>query len=123
MVRGFSFLLGVGLIALWFVALGSPVAAPWLTWLLGVAALGSFAISAAGSEFDRDKRLRSSAPIALSLALFGLWITAFATNVVSWMTWWTFAFACCYLVLGVAASGTRASSEAESPFKDQKRAA
>jgi hypothetical protein len=116
MLKKMSAVLGVGLLILWIAGLGSPTAQGWLTWLDGVAALCAFAISGFTPNYA-SKNVRVGQPIALSGGLFALWIIGLATGAVSWLCWWTFAFACAFLALGIACSYERrppiAESEAE----------
>jgi hypothetical protein len=106
MVRGISVFLGIGLVILWIAGLSTPNTAGWLVWLDGIAALCAFAI--AGATVPGVSRAsRAGGPIALSLGLFALWVIGLATNVQSWLAWWTFAFACAFLLLGIAGGASR----------------
>ncbi len=99
MIRIGSGVLGLGLVILWIVGLSNH-ATHWLTWLDGLAALCAFAV-AAMAPTEGVRRNVSSASIALSIGLFVLWIIALAVGASSWLAWWTFAFACAFLLLGV----------------------
>jgi hypothetical protein len=39
--------------------------------------------------------------IGLAVGLFALWIIGMATNGAPWQNWWTFVFACGYLLVGL----------------------
>jgi hypothetical protein len=104
-LKGMSVALGIGLAILWIAGLSSPYAPGWLTWLDGIAALCAFTIAASSQIYETRGR-RMGGPIALSVALFGIAIVALGSGAVAWLSWWTFAFACAFLVLGVAAGGT-----------------
>jgi hypothetical protein len=100
MLRVISFLLGFGLIVLWAVGLGSEQATTWLTWLDGVAAVCAFSVGAIGGR--RPALAAGSTDLLLAMGLFVLWIVALAHRATGWQAWWTFAFACVYLALGMA---------------------
>jgi hypothetical protein len=99
MVRGISVVLGIGLVLLWLVGLSNHASA-WLTWLDGVAALCAFGIALLPEGASRQ--VMSGSPIALAIGLFVLWIIGLAVGAESWLAWWTFAFACAFLLLGIA---------------------
>jgi hypothetical protein len=102
--KGMSFVLGLGLAALWVAGLNSPIAPRWFTWFDGLAAAGAFIVAAMMQSYDtRAKRV--GGPITLAIGLLVLWIIGLATGAVGWMSWWTFAFACGFLTLAVAAGG------------------
>ena len=102
MVRASSIVLGAGLVILWAVGLGNHATA-WLTWLNGLGALCAFGIAAAIVP-NMTLSGRVSPPIVLSIGLFVLWIIALATHAEAWLAWWTFAFACAFLLVGIIAS-------------------
>jgi hypothetical protein len=104
MVRGTSIVLGAGLIILWLVGLGNNASA-WLTWLDGAAALCAFGIAAAIVPDRIGVATAVGAPIALAVGLYVLWIVALAVGSTPWLAWWTFAFACAFLILGLLAIG------------------
>jgi hypothetical protein len=99
MTRGISLILAVGLVVLWLVGL-SRHATPWLTWLNGVGALCAFGIAGVAGERMR-RGFATGTPVALAIGLGVLWIIGLATHAVPWLVWWTFAFACAFLLLGV----------------------
>lgn len=95
MTKSISLLSAIGLTILWIAGLGSPFSASWLTWLDGVAALIGYGVTFGSS--------RVSGPIGLAVGLFALWIIGMATNGAAWQNWWTFAFGCGYLLVGLMA--------------------
>jgi hypothetical protein len=99
MIRASSIALGIGLVVLWLVGLWNGATA-WLTWLNGVGGLVAFGIAA--SVTPRVVGAAAGSPIALSVGLFALWIIALITHATTWLTWWTFAFACAFLMVGMA---------------------
>ena len=102
MFRAIAFVLGLGLVLVWLAGLSSH-ASGWLTWLDGLAALVALAGAAALVEFNRGGTAGSG---FLALGLFVLWIVGLATGATLWLSWWTFAFACAFLVLaGASMSG------------------
>jgi hypothetical protein len=104
MVRNGMILLGVGMLVLWLVGLYHH-ATPWLTWADGLGAL--FAFVAAGSiSAAISRNAMVAAPSAIAAGLFLVWIAALTTVASRWLAWWTFAFACGFLVVGLA-SGSR----------------
>jgi hypothetical protein len=92
--------LAIGLVVLWLAAL-SQHATSWLTWADVVAALCAFAI-AAGAGASVTPGSSATLPLALSVGLAVLWIIGLASHASSWLAWWTFAFACAFLLIGVA---------------------
>src|SRR5690349_21661009 len=106
MVRGWSIALGVGLVILGLAGLSGPFGS-WMAWLDFVAALGSFVIAASIMPTDLETA-RASSPLILSLGLFVMWIVGLVTaSAVGWLSWWNFAFACAYLILGLVANQRR----------------
>jgi hypothetical protein len=107
MVRATSIVLGAGLIALWLIGLGNH-ATPWLTWVDGLAALCAFGLAAAIVSERPNTTVSAIAgpPIFLAVALYVFWIAGLATHATAWLSWWTFVFACAFLVLGLLASTT-----------------
>ena len=100
MFRGVSVALGFGLIILWIAAL-SAHAAPWLTWLDGIAGLIAIVL---GISAARVAQIGVPAGGALALGLFVLWIIALSAHGPLWLAWWTFAFACAFVVLAAAST-------------------
>jgi hypothetical protein len=114
MIKTMALLCAVGLTVLWIAGLGSPFSASWLTWLDGVAALIGYGV-AFGKEGARG-------PILLSVGLFALWVVGIVTNGTTWQSWWTFAFGCGYLLVGlIAPSETHAITPIETESNDHYR--
>lgn len=103
MLRRISAVLGIGLVILWIVGLGSPEAERWLVWLDGAAALCAFGIAGMAPEVS-TRASRVGSTFALSAGLYALWIIGLATDATRWMCWWNFAFACAFLLTGLSAS-------------------
>jgi hypothetical protein len=101
MVRSWAIILGVGLGILWIVGLGSPYAAPWMTWLDGAAAVLAFLVAAMAND-QSSLRMRTRAPMALSLGLFVMAIIGMATNGAPFQNGWNFAFAVLFFLVGRA---------------------
>ena len=99
MARVGAVILGVGLVVLWIVGV-NHAATSWLTWMDGLAGLVSFVVAAlAPSE---PGRASAGGPGVIGFALIGLWIVGMATRATGWLTWWTFAFGCAYVVVAMA---------------------
>jgi hypothetical protein len=105
MVRGISIALGIGLVILWLVGLSNHATA-WLTWFNGLGALAAFGVAASAPEGIATSRA-AGGPFGLSGALFVLWIVAMVTRADHWLAWWTFAFACAFLIVGFLGSSQR----------------
>lgn len=101
MVRGISLVLAIGLVVLWILGL-SQHATGWMTWLDGLGALIGFAI-AGGVTSELSRTAAATGPVALAIGLGVLWIIGLATNASLWLTWWTFAFAVAFLLVGIGA--------------------
>jgi hypothetical protein len=96
MFRPITVALGIGLVVLWIAAL-SAHATPWLTWLDGIAGLGAIALGLAATA--HLARGGMAGGFILAFSLFILWVIALASGVTLWLTWWTFAFACAFVIL------------------------
>ena len=96
-MRTLSVICGVGLAALFFVGLGSPSAAAWITWLDGIAAVCSF-IVAGMIRPTIEYRTFSVGPMTLAIGLFATWIIGLVSNGAPWQNWWNFVFGCCFAV-------------------------
>jgi hypothetical protein len=104
----------MGLIVLWIVGLSTPVirSAAWMVWMIGVAGLVAFVLSGT-SQLVESRERRAAGPLAVSLELFALWILGMSLGVAMWLDWWTFAFACAFLVLGFLAAAYRPRARTE----------
>jgi hypothetical protein len=106
MVRGISILLAIGLFILWIVGLAEH-ATLWLSWLDGLGALCGLLIGASVGQ-GATRGVDVGAPVALAIGLGVLWIIGLATHAEVWLTWWTFGFACAFLILGIAGGAVTA---------------
>lgn len=93
--------LAVGLGILWVVGMAEG-AVSWLVWLDFVAALAAMAVPLLP---ERGGASLKAPPFVLAFGVGLLWVFALATGVRSSLTWWNFAFAVAFLVLGFAALG------------------
>jgi hypothetical protein len=100
MFRGISVALGVGLIILWIVGMSSH-AVPWLTWLDGLGGLMGIVM---GISVLQVGRTGVAAWGLLALGLYVLWIVGLASGRGMWLAWWTFGFACAFLILAAASA-------------------
>jgi len=98
MFRGVSVALGIGLIILWIAGL-SAHATPWLAWLDGVAGLAAIVL---GLTAVRMAAFGVAAWGLVALGLFVLWIIGLAAHGPLWLAWWTFAFACAFVILAAS---------------------
>ncbi len=106
MIRGWLVALGTGLGVMWLISLGATSSSPVMTWLIGIAAILSFA-GAAGTSSLTDRRTVSTGIFALSLGMFGVWLIGLTDGAVQWQTWGSFAFGCAFFVLGVASTSRK----------------
>jgi hypothetical protein len=100
-------MLGIGLAILWVAGMNDPLAPPWLTWLIGVAALGGF-VCARGA---------ANGPLALSVGLLLLWAGGLVAASPAWLSWWIFGFASASFLLGIVALRER-RPVGELPFQE-----
>ncbi|HLK91757.1 MAG TPA: hypothetical protein VKZ18_17835 [Polyangia bacterium] len=99
MFGAISVVLGFGLIILWVAGL-SAHAVGWLTWIDGI--VGLLAIAAGFGILRAATRAGVATSGGLSFALLVIWIIGLAAGSTLWMVWWTFAFACGFLILAAA---------------------
>src|SRR5579871_3447331 len=99
MFGAISVVLGFGLIILWVAGL-SAHAVGWLTWLDGL--IGVLAIAAGFGVLRAATRAGVATSGGLAFALFILWVIGLAAGRSLWMVWWTFAFACAFLIVTAA---------------------
>src|SRR5262249_22895503 len=104
MVRPWMIVLGVGLLLLWLAGVGSRTGGGllWIDFVLGVASIGAGVFAAALS-----RNARMGIPVALSIALFFVWMSGLALRQQPWRSWWTFAFACGYLLVAALAGAAQ----------------
>lgn len=101
MLKRFTTLLGVGLLALWALGLGDARASSWVVWLLGLGSLWSFGIALYSSDVPSQVE-RVAQPLALAVGLFAVWLIGIALDSVAWLNRWTFVSAMAYLFLGIS---------------------
>ncbi len=103
MSKTFSIILGLGLIALWAVGISTGDVTGWLLWLDGIIGIGALIMGLAMNR-DSSKNLRVGGPVWVALCLFALWIIGLYLGATSWLSWWTFGFACAFLIPGIAST-------------------
>jgi hypothetical protein len=113
MTRGFTIVLSIGLFILWITGVAGH-ASPWLTWLDGLAAIIGFAVVLAAGDVAPD-RLSPVGPIALGVGLGILWIIGLTTGSNPKLTWWTFGFACAFVLVGIVAHSTKGQPTRQTP--------
>jgi hypothetical protein len=101
MLKRFTTLLGVGLLALWALGLGDARASSWVVWLLGLGSLWSFGIALYSSDIPSQVE-RVAQPLALAVGLFAVWLIGITLDSVAWLNRWTFVSAMAYLFLGIS---------------------
>jgi hypothetical protein len=85
--------LGAGLVILWLVGYRT---ASWVLWFDLFAGLLSIAIGVTVALDSPAKR--AGVPLVFAIALGLIWLISLAGVRTGWRTWWTFAFACAYLL-------------------------
>lgn len=86
--------------------LGVPVAS-WLGFI--DAALGCAAILAAALLRRGPGRYRSRAmPLVIGIVTLGAFVLGLVFDVAAWLTWWTFAFGCAFLLAPLIPPAERA---------------
>ncbi len=95
-------ILGLGLILLWVVGVSSQGADGWLVWFDGIIGLCAIVTGLAMSA-DSTSTTRSGAPLLTAIGLLALAIIGFAVVATLWLTWWTFGFACAFMLTGFLA--------------------
>lgn len=100
MIRVIGFFMSWGLIMLGVAGTYTGVSPTWFLVLDFVA--GGIGLLAIGGVWLTEGR--GAAPVSLALAAGSavLWIVGLATHASSWLTWSLFAWACVFLVAGVA---------------------
>jgi hypothetical protein len=119
MLRTWTVILGLGLAILWIFGVTSRGEAGWLSWLQLVAGIYSLLVAASVDDLS-PRRTRVSNTLSISIGLSVLWILALVSPVLRWQAWWTFAFACAYLVLAIV-TGARGEPPVEEPEQEDFR--
>jgi hypothetical protein len=97
MVLRWSCLIGAGLLMVGlFGAFTEPQS--WVVWCDLIGAWAAF-FFAADITPNCSRARRISVPAVLSIGLFVTWFAAIAEKEAHWLAWWTFAFACAFLLL------------------------
>ena len=121
-VRAWLMGLGLGMIVLWIVGLGtlsrvslyfdnvSLIATRWVTWLTFAAAVCSF-IGAFATDYHTSKKTIAAGTFALSLGVFAIWLIGLVDAALPMLTWWNFAFGCAYAIVGAAAGAITRTDE------------
>ena len=121
-LRTWLTVLGVGLAILWIAGLGSFGPTRAIAWLDLIGAVLSF-IGVAATTAETTVNTRASGTILLGLGVFASWLIGLVNVAVPWMVWWTFAFACAYLILGIASTvPPQELKEKEKPFEFRRSA-
>jgi len=89
--------LGIGMIILGLVGIGSVA---WLGWI--DVGLGVLALLAAGVLRDEQRTGSLMAEGALGLASLALWVIGLSVGATPWLVWWTFAFGVAFLLVAAA---------------------
>jgi len=99
MLRAVSFLLGFGLIGLWAAALATDHRTVWLMWMNFAGAVLAFGVGTIGGR--RPALATGATDLLLAAGLLVLWAVGVTGRATAWQSWWTFAFGCAYLLLGL----------------------
>lgn len=99
MVRAGMITLGIGLVVLWAVGLSRDTA-DWFLWLSFLVGILSVIGGALAPRISRNARVTEL--LAFAGGLFVLWVIGMVSNLANWEVWSTFAFACAYLLFGIA---------------------
>ena len=120
MVRGFSVVLGIGLVVMWIAGLGTSTSPAWMNWLDLVGAIGAFIAAGAVSETPARRLNLVIGPILLSAGLLILWIAGLTTGASVAMSWWNFVFGVAFglvAVFGGSEGREKGEKPIESPFR------
>jgi hypothetical protein len=92
--------LGIGLLLIWLAGV-STHSAGWLSWLDFVAGATSLLIGAFRPA-EVAPATRFGMPLALAIGLFVIWLIGLGVGSPHARVWWTFAFACAYLLVALS---------------------
>jgi NO-binding membrane sensor protein with MHYT domain len=121
-IRAWLIGLGLGMTFLWILGLvnlanpdmvSSTVnlnASRWLTWLSFTAAVLSY-LAAYVTDNRTSRRTVVNGTIALSSGIFAMWLIGLANGAFAFLSWWSFAFACAYAIVGAAAAVQKRDDE------------
>jgi uncharacterized ion transporter superfamily protein YfcC len=71
-----------------------------VSWCLGIAAMCSLGVAAFMPTFA-TRNTRMGVSVLFAVGLYLLWVSEMSRAVVPWVGWWTFTFACAFLLLGI----------------------
>lgn len=120
MLRASLVSLGIAMVLLWMVGVVDH-STDWMTWLDGIAGLLTFLLVPV-TRPRLGPAAVSIGPNLIGLGLLAMFIVGIATAASAWLTWFTFAAACAYLMFGAFAFFARAtepSLESRRPLAQQ----
>lgn len=90
-------ILGIGMIILGLIGIGTVAWLGWIDFGLGVLALVT-----AGLLKDEQRAGSIISEAAFGVAALALWIIGLAVGATAWLVWWTFAFGVAFLLIAAA---------------------
>jgi hypothetical protein len=120
MLRASLASLGIAMVLLWMVGVVDH-ATDWMTWLIGIAAVLTFWLVPVTRRHLGPGAV-AIGPNLVGLGLIAMFIVGLATEASAWLTWFTFAAGCSYLMFGGFAFMVRAvepSLESRRPIQEQ----
>jgi hypothetical protein len=102
MFRTLLLFFGVGMLALWIIALATD-AVDWFAWVDAI--FGAIALYVGGVLHELRDRTATATAGLLAMGVIILWIVGLATGVDSWLTWVSFGLALA-LLAGVMLRGS-----------------
>lgn len=120
MLRASLVALGVSMLLIWMVGIVNH-STDWMTWLDGIAGVLTLWLVPV-TRPRLGPAAVSIGPNLIGLGLLAMFIVGIATGASSWLTWFTFAAACSYLMFGGFAFMVRAvepSLESRRPIQEQ----
>lgn len=90
-------ILGIGMIILGLIGIGTVAWLGWIDFGLGVAA-----VIAAGLLREDQRPASIITEALLGVASLALWIIGLVVGAAAWLTWWTFAFGVAFLLVAAA---------------------
>lgn len=90
-------ILGIGMIILGLIGIGTSA---WLGWIdFG---LGILALIAAGLIREDQRPATIISEAFFGIACLALWIIGLVVGIAAWLVWWTFAFGVAFLLVAAA---------------------
>lgn len=108
------------MVLIWMVAVVNH-STDWMTWLNGIAAVLTFLLVPVSGP-NVSPGAVSVGPQLIGLGLMAMFILGIVTHASAWLTWFTFAAGCAYLLFGSMAFLVRAvepSLESRRPIQEQ----